>query len=83
MTPEVRIIRITEQIAHLKVLLNVEEEKLQASHRNLTAWTKEILVNEAVIASFKFRIHDFEDELDQLHAAIKPRRMPKHKRDKT
>ena len=73
MTPEVRIIRITEQIAHLKVMLAVEEERLKlatiASYRKYRRTSRP--------GRSKFRIHDFEDELDELHAKIAPRKMPK------
>jgi hypothetical protein len=74
MSPEVRIIRIKEQIAHLKVLLNVSEEALAEDHRVIAQWTKKVLMDEAQVATFKFRIHDFEDELDELTASISKRK---------
>jgi hypothetical protein len=76
--PEVRIVRVKEQIAYLKVLLANCEDHLQELHRNITAWTKGVLLDEAQIGTFKFRIHDFERELDELHAILAARK-PKRK----
>lgn len=69
MKPEERIKRINEQIAHMKVLQAVAEERLQDARRNITAWTKQILTEEAMIATFTFRIQEYEEERDGLLTA--------------
>lgn len=81
MKPEERIKRINEQIAHTKVLQAVAEERLQDARRNITAWTKQILTEEAMIATFTFRIQDFEEERDRfLTARMRARRTVVRKR---
>lgn len=55
---------LKDQIAHLKVLLAVSEQELPNSIRNVQVATQNLMVQEAQIATFTFRINEFQDELD-------------------
>ena len=54
MSPEEQV------IAHMKVLLNVEYERVQDCQKNLAAWTKALMVAEAQVATFEYRIQELQ-----------------------
>lgn len=50
-------------IAHMKVLLNVERERVEDCQKNLTAWTKALMVAEAQVATFEYRIEELQQKV--------------------
>lgn len=57
---------LQEQIAHLKVLLEVAIEELPARTRDMQIATKNLMVAEAQIATFRWRITEATDEVAAL-----------------
>jgi len=58
-----RIEVLKDQIAHLKVLLNVAEQELPVRQRDMVTATQNLMVAEAQIATFRFRITELQDEI--------------------
>jgi hypothetical protein len=58
-----RIETLRDQIAHLKVLLDVTEQEHPVRLQNLKTATQNLMVSEAQIATFSFRIAELQDEI--------------------
>jgi hypothetical protein len=69
-----RVKALDEQIAHLKVLWADADEILGDTRRNMVAWTKRVMVSEAIVASFDFRIQEMQAERANLLKPIRSRR---------
>lgn len=58
--------RLRDQVAALKVLRESALDHLRVGHETITAWTRNVLVYEAEVTSFDFRIEEFEAELKRI-----------------
>ena len=59
-----RIAVLRDQIAHLRVLLDVTEQEHPIRLQNLKTATQNLMLSEAQIATFSFRITELQDELE-------------------